>query len=301
MSDPWTAYMRSGEFERAWEISDAVLRSRAGVPCWHLPRHVQYFWDGTPVNGRRVLVRCYHGLGDTLQFIRYLPMLRLRAAEVLAWVQPRLLPVLDRLEGVDRWLPLHDGDVGVDYDMDVELMELPHVFRTTLETIPCSVPYLHVRPSPLPPSNALKVGIVWKAGDWAEDRSIPFDVLSPLFDLPVAWYILQGHPGLTEGPAGLGTVTGTTDIPELAQTMRSLDLVITIDSMTAHLAGALAVPVWTLLPAVADWRWMEDRDDSPWYPTMRLFRQQRAGDWAPVIARVRRELEEAARRVDERT
>ncbi len=110
---------------------------------------------------------------------------------------------------------------------------------------------------------------------------------------PVDWYVLQGHPGLAERPAGFGTVAGERDLVELARVMRALDLVITVDSMAAHLAGALAVPVWTLLHAACDWRWMAGRDDSPWYPTMRLFRQERDGHWEEVVARVAEELRRA--------
>jgi hypothetical protein len=123
-----------------------------------------------------------------------------------------------------------------------------------------------------------------------EHRSIPFDRLGPLVRLPVDWYVLQGHPGLAERPVGFGTVAGERDLVELARVMRALDLVITIDSMAAHLAGALAVPVWTLLHAACDWRWMADRQDSPWYPTMRVFRQEQEGEWDGVVARLVDEL-----------
>lgn len=283
--------MRRGEFEQAWEICDRVLQARAGIPCWHRPRHEQYIWDGSAVEGRRVLVRCYHGLGDTIQFIRYARMLRQRAAEVVVWAQSALLPVLRSVEGVDRWLPLHDGDPGVECDVELELMELPHLFRTTPSTIPRDVPYLRVDPAVLAPSIHPRVGIVWRAGNWAEHRSIPFTALEPLLDAPVTWYVLQGSPGIEDRPPGFGIAAGTRDLLELAQVMSSLDLVITIDSMTAHLAGALARPVWTLLPRDADWRWMEGRDDSPWYPTMRLFRQREAGRWEDVVLRVRIALE----------
>ena len=286
--------MRRGEFEAAWRICDAVLHARTGVPCGHLPRHVQYVWDGRPFDGRRVLVRCYHGLGDTLQFIRCARLLRAHACEVIVWAQPSLLPVLQGAAGVDRWLPLHDGEVEADYDVDVELMELLHVFRITPQTIPADVPYLHVEPEVLAPSDRPRVGLVWKAGDWAPERSIPFQLLSPLLKVPVTWYVLQGQPGIAERPSGFGIVAGTDDILELAQTMRSLDLVITIDSMTAHLAGALGVPVWTLLPAEADWRWMQGLDDSPWYPTMMLVRQEEPGAWQAVVDRVTRELSSLA-------
>jgi hypothetical protein len=280
--------MRRGDLAGAWRFSDAVLRSRAGTPCWHLPRHEQWIWDGTPLDGRRVLVRCYHGLGDTLQFVRYLPMLRAVAAEVLVWAQPSLVPLVRTVPGVDRVLALHDGTPDVAYDVDVEIMELAHVFRSTLDTIPRAVPYLHVEPAARPaPRDALHVGLVWAAGDWDARRSVPVDCLRPLADVPgIVLHVLQRGPALADRPAGFGVDAGHDDVVETARRMRALDLVLTVDSMPAHLAGALGVPTWTLLHADADWRWMTGRDDSPWYPTMQLFRQERAGEWAPVIARV---------------
>src|SRR4051812_44087459 len=105
-SHAWIRHMRSGRFEAAWEVSDAVLRARAGTLCWHLPRHEQYVWDGRPLAGKRVLVRCYHGLGDTIQFIRYAPLLKSIAAEVSVWAQPPLIPLLRTVRGIDRLLPL---------------------------------------------------------------------------------------------------------------------------------------------------------------------------------------------------
>jgi hypothetical protein len=285
MSD-WFDHMRRGDMTAAWDVSDRILRERAGVPCWHLPRHLQYVWNGEPVAGRHVLVRCYHGLGDTIQFVRFLPQLQSLARTVTLWTQPRLIPLLRHAAGIDAMLPLHDGEVGVDYDVDVEIMELPHVLRTTIETLPARVPYLSIDPAPLP-GRRPAIGLVWRAGDWAEHRSIPFAELAPITTLDANWFVLQGGPGLEERPRDFGTLAGTTVIVELARVMRSLDLVITVDTMAAHLAGALGVPVWTLLHADADWRWMTGRSDSPWYPTMRLFRQERPGDWPPVIARVK--------------
>jgi hypothetical protein len=295
----WIRHMRRGEMEAAWEVSDAVLRSRAGVPCHHLPRHEQWIWDGTPLQGRRVLVRCYHGLGDTLQFIRFVPRVRALAAEVTVWAQPALLPLLRTLPGVGRLLPLHDGTPEVEYDVDVEVMELAHVFRTTPETLPAEVPYLHVDPAPLPTDGSaagrLRVGLVWRAGDWDERRSVPLPRLAPLAELPgVELHLLQRGPALAERPAGFGVVSGSDSVLEAARVMQALDLVVTVDSMPAHLAGALGVPTWTLLHADPDWRWMEGRPDSPWYPTMRLFRQERAGEWEPVVARVAAELRRVA-------
>jgi hypothetical protein len=287
----WMRHMRAGEWDAAWRVSDAVLASHAGEPCWHLPRHEQWIWDGTPLDGRRVLVRCYHGLGDTIQFIRYAPLVKQVAAEVTVWAQPSLIPLLRTVDGIDRLLPLHDGDVGVDYDVDVEVMELSHVFRGTPSTLPAAVPYLHADPAPLARNAPLAVGIAWKAGDWDERRNVPYPLLAPLAEIPgVELHVLQRGSGLAERAEGFGILSGSDDPGEAARVMRALDLVISIDSMPAHLAGALGVPVWTLLHADADWRWMQGRDDSPWYPTMRLFRQDRPGDWEAVVARVADEL-----------
>ena len=143
----WEYHMRQGNFEAAWQCADATLKSRAGLPCWHLPRHFQYIWDGSPLEGKRVLIRCYHGLGDTIQFIRYAPLVKPIAKKVMVWMQPKLIPLLQSVHGIDQLLPLHDGTPDVVYDVDVELMELPHIFRTTLCTVPATIPYLHVAAS----------------------------------------------------------------------------------------------------------------------------------------------------------
>lgn len=292
--DGWMEHMRRGEFAAAWEISDRVLRERAAVPCSHLPRHLQYFWNGEPLDGKRVLVRCYHGLGDTIQFIRYAPLLKSVAKEVLVWAQPKLIPLLRSVSGIDLLLPLHDGVSDVDFDTDVELMELPHVFRTTLATIPTEVPYLHVTPATLPKTPKLAVGLTWAAGSWDQTRSIPFDVLQPLTRVPdVDWYVFQRDETLANWPLSLGTISNA-ELYDEARIMKALDLMISVDTMTAHLAGALGAPVWTLLQKDADWRWMPGREDSPWYPTMRLFRQQSQGDWTTVIDRVITEIETLA-------
>ena len=291
--DLWMHHMRRGTFEEAWQKSDTDLKSRAGKPCWHLPRHFQYIWDGSSLAGKRVLVRCYHGLGDTIQFIRYMPLVKAIAVEVFVWAQLPLLPLLKTVPGIDQLLPLHDGTPEAEYDVDVEIMELPHIFRTTLATIPAVVPYLHVEPQLLTlPKEKLAIGLVWKAGDWDERRSIPFASLAPLAALQgIQLYILQADAKKAGWQEEFGVYPGEFNLFEYARMVRSLDLMITVDSMPAHLAGALGVPVWTLLHAEADWRWMENRNDSPWYPTMRLFRQEHSGDWASVIGRLTEELE----------
>jgi len=280
--------MRRGEFEATWQLSDTLLALGDAKP---------WVWDGSSPKAKRVLVRCNHGLGDTIQFIRYAPLLKAIASEVIVWAQPTLVPLLKTARGIDQLLPLHDGDPEVEYDIDVEVMELPHVFRTTLPTIPSEVPYFHVEPAPLPLDGTLKVGVCWRAGGRDHHRSIPFHLLDRLAEIPgITWYIHQRGEGLAERDEGFGVIQVFHVLLEEARAMRSLDLLISVDTMPAHLAGALAVPNWILLHSHADWRWMEGRDDSPWYPTMRLFRQERCGEWGSVIARVASELEKLSAR-----
>ncbi len=296
-TDPWMNHMLQGNFEDAWKISDAVLKERAGKPCWHLPRHQQYIWDDSSLEGKRVLVRCYHGLGDTIQFIRYVPQIKAIANEVIVWAQSPLIPLLSTMGGIDKILPLHDGTPDVEYDVDVEVMELSHIFRSSIATIPRQIPYLHVEPLSLSSDQkGLSVGLVWKAGDWDPRRNIPFPLLLPLFDITGCnIFILQGDAIAAGWQEGRGTHPGEFSLYDYAKVIAGLDLIISIDSMPVHLAGALGVPVWNLLHADGDWRWMRNRDDSPWYPTMRLFRQKQQDEWQPVIETVKTELEELAK------
>jgi hypothetical protein len=288
----WAERMREGNFEAAWRVGDALLEPGRGGTFWHLPRHQQPVWDGTPPDGRRVLVRCHHGLGDTIHFIRYAPLLHERASEVVVAAQPELISLLRGARGIDRLIPLRDEEPAVERDVDVELMELPHLFRTTLRSIPREVPYLRAEPpAPLARDGRLEVGVVWRAGEWDDRRSVPFPLVAPLADLPgIRLHVLQRGPGLRDRPAGWGVHSGSDEVVETARIMRALDLVISVDSMPAHLAGALGAPVWVLLHSDPDWRWMRNREDSPWYPTARLFRQRRPGEWNPVLERVAEEL-----------
>jgi hypothetical protein len=290
--------MRRGNFAGAWRVSDRVLRERADTPCWHLPRHEQYLWDGRSLCDRRVLVCCYHGLGDTVQFIRYAPLLAAQAREVAVWAQPSLVEILRGAAGVDCVLPLHDGAPPAAYDARVEIMELAHVFRSMVDTLPAHVPYLQVpaaareRAAPALDAARFHVGVAWTAGEWDPRRSVPLPLLAAWARIPgITLHAIQRGPALAEWRrAGLGPVSGSDEVVIVARRMQTLDLIISVDSFPAHLAGALGLPVWTLLHANPDWRWMEARTDSPWYPTMRLFRQERAGAWEPVVARVAAEL-----------
>jgi hypothetical protein len=281
----WMRHMRDGRWDQGWRIADAVLKRRH----WSdrsLPRHQQSIWDGSPVAGRRVLLRCYHGLGDTIQFIRYAPLLASEATELAVWAQPTLLPLLRTMRMQASWLPLDDGEPAWRYDVDLESMELPHLFRTTLETLPRRVPYLHPPRRAVPREcGGLSVGLVWRAGDWNPRRSLPTHLLAPLGLVQnVEWHLLQRGPAADDRPR-FGADAGSDDVLHTAGTMTNLDLVVSVDSFPAHLAGALGVPTWVMLPYDADWRWMR-QSRSPWYPTMRLFRQRREGDWTDVIERV---------------
>ena len=294
MSD-WFALMRSGHFEQAWALSDRDLPARRFVDRRTVPRHLQNVWDGSPIENRRVLVRCYHGLGDTVQFARYLPRLREAAREVIVWTPPALIPLFERSIAGVRFIPLHDGAPDVRCDVDVEIMELAHVFRTTMDTIPADVPYLHATPTSST-DERLRVGLVWRAGGWDVTRSIAFDLVEPF---------LRRHPQITFVPLqasltaeerrAFSACVAVPTVERLAEEIAACDLIISVDTLAAHLAGALAAPTWTLLKSCADWRWMTGRGDSPWYPSMRLFRQPRAGAWSDVLAEVGSNLQPGVR------
>ncbi|KQS28300.1 glycosyltransferase family 9 protein [Dyadobacter sp. Leaf189] len=297
-AEKWFELMLNGEFEAVWKISDEGLKARAGKSEHHLPRHFQHIWQGGSLADKRVLVRCYHGLGDTIQFIRYAPLIRQIASEVIIWVQPALIPLLQNVAGIDKLLQLHDGTPEVAYDVDIEIMECQHIFRSTLDTIPREVPYIFVQPHYLPHTEGnLAVGLVWKSGGWDARRDVPFELLKTLFRVPgLTIFIMQAEAAASGWEEGYGIYPGAFDLPDYAEALKGLDLVISVDSMPVHLAGALGVPVWNLLHAQADWRWMKDREDSPWYPTMRNFRQETAGEWEPVIKKVTAELEKLSGR-----
>ncbi len=287
------SHMRRGEWDAAWRISDLELRRRfcSTLRRASCPRHLQAIWDGTPLEGRRVLIHCYHGMGDTVQFIRFVGMVRRIAARTIVVAQPNLIPLLKTAAGVDELLPLDDGEPDVDRDVDIEMMELPHALRTTLDTLPAEVPYFNIRPAERQPGGAPTVGLVWQSGEWDPRRSVPPCTLAKLLGTGgIEWRVLQRGPALAARPPGMGKVPDIHNILDEAAELRALDLLISVDTLSAHLGGALAVPTWTLLPLEADWRWMDNRADSPWYPTMRLFRQRAAGDWESLIERVATEL-----------
>jgi len=305
----WKAHMLLGEFEAAWTISDQVLAATdpADFNRTDRPFHQRAVWNGTPLDGQTVLVRCYHGLGDIVQFARYLPLVASRAAELTVQAPVAVHALLSALPGVGALVPLSDDEPLPAFSVQAELMELPFAFRTTLDTLPATVPYLSVsgervaeQAGRLMRRGRLAVGLAWAAGDWdGGHRSLPPELVERLMAVPgIDWVCLQrgaaldlaaSLPFCDSGPRSM-------DLLDTAAMIQTLDLVISVDTAVAHLAGALGAPVWTMLHHEADWRWLLDRSDSPWYPTMRLVRQPTAGAWEPVVDLIGNAL---ARRIED--
>lgn len=294
-----TVLLASGDFEAGWPEYEWRLRPYA--------RHRSLrVWDGSDLTGASIVVNAegWQGLGDTLQFVRYASFVRERGAEVVLDVQPPLVRLLKESgfpEVVSTGTSIHPP-----CDWQVAMMSLPRIFGTRLESIPAEVPYLFVRPEHIAAWNQtlqrrddFKVGIHWHGSRNAvrDGRAIPLDAFEPLAHTPgVHLFSIQMGP---EGSqlrrfANKSSVTDLAseivDFYDSAAIMCSLDLVITSDSAPAHLAGALGRPVWVALPHSADWRWFTDREDSPWYSTMRLFRQTRVDDWTELFSRIAAEL-----------
>lgn len=269
-----------GQFDRAWAESAAI--ERRGAPDPHR------FWDGKPLEGKRVMLRCLHGLGDTIQFIRYAPMIRESASHLIVEAHPELRRLLGHAPGMDEVVTwgVEGPETPPKWDTQIEVTELPRIFGANLETIPRNVPYLTLERREGSVGVRKRVGVVWSSSQWNLARCVPNQtVREALQDLPWDVYSLQHGPERNAFPT-LRSSEG--DVLDTAEDMLGLDLILSVDTMAAHLAGALALPVWVMLPFQADWRWMLGRSDTPWYPTMRLFRQPAPGDWASVLSDVQR-------------
>ncbi len=283
----WVGCMRANDFEGAWRISDRVLAARdpAAQDDPSLPYHRRWVWDGTKPDGLRVLVRCYHGLGDTLQFVRLLPALRARAAHVTLEAQPALCPLLARIPGVDRLVPF---DVAAPHPSDactVEIMELGHMLRIEAADAAACVPYLTAEeadPKELPDRQGT-IGLCWQAGGWDETRSLKLADLLAACDAPGRRFVsLQRGPAAAEAtsPAFAIPCDDDSDMVRTARLAAAACCVVSVDTAVAHLAGGLGRPLVVLLKADADWRWPRAGLRSAWYPTATILRQQRQGDWS---------------------
>ncbi|MGE0746123.1 MAG: tetratricopeptide repeat protein [Rhodospirillales bacterium] len=280
-------------------FADYEVRWRLPSLAHRVARYHEPLWDGGPLDGRTILLHDEQGLGDALQFIRYAPRVAARGGRVVVSCDGALVRLVATADGVAA-VAARDTETEP-CAVRAPLLSLPRLFATTVATVPADVPYLAVpaqarAPAALrdAPGDALKVGIVW-AGNPAHARdrvrSCAPDRFLALAGLPgVRLYSLQvgaaaaALAGAGDAVTDLGR--GFADFADTAAAVAALDLVITIDSAVAHLAGALARPVWILLPFAPDWRWMTGRDDTPWYPTARLFRQPAPGDWDAVFAAV---------------
>jgi predicted O-linked N-acetylglucosamine transferase (SPINDLY family) len=286
--------LTEGWQEYAWRWRSPILTARP----FPQPR-----WEGEPFPGKSLLIHTEQGMGDLLHLVRFLPAVKARGGTVYLELQPELMRLLDGFPGIDA--ASERGQPPPPSDLQIPLMDLPGALGITLENCTPQMPYLTAPGAQeaawrerLAGAGGLKVGIVWAGNpDHANDkrRSMPPELLTPLLTIPgVSFFSLQvgGHAGkLTAlAPQVRDLAPLLTDWTETAGALANLDLVITVDTSVCHLAGAMGRPVWTLLPIECDWRWLLQREDTPWYPTMRLFRHTTRGDWAGMVQRLVREL-----------
>jgi tetratricopeptide (TPR) repeat protein len=297
------AWLRQGNFEAGWPEYEWRWRRRVFPPR----RFPQPLWDGSPLAGRTILLHAEQGLGDTLQFIRYAPLVRAQGGRVIVECQDALLPLLSSCAGIDQLVA--KGTPMPAFDTHAPLLSLPRLLGTTLATIPAQVPYLFADPgqvqrwgSEMASHARMKVGLAWQGNPGNTNdrhRSLPLARFKQLLQREgVQFFGLQYGPGVEQLTAAseqyplidLGSRFGT--FQDTAAVLANLHLMITVDSAVAHCAGAMGLPVWVLLPFDCDWRWLTRREDSPWYPTMRLFRQTEPGNWESVLEHLLQALDE---------
>jgi tetratricopeptide (TPR) repeat protein len=302
------AYLRQGRYregwihhEWRWDFRELKLRRREFAS----PQ-----WKGEPLHGQAILLHAEQGLGDTLQFARYAPLVAERGGRVILEVQPRLVRLLRGLPGVCQ--VVGRGEPLPDSAWQCPLMSLPLAFGTTTDTVPLRIPYVTADASEIRtmrerwPSHGLRVGVAWAGNPQHrsdEQRSMPLRALLPLAEVPgIHWISLQKGPACVQMQplAGkfplLDASSACRDLAETAALAATLDLVISVDTSIAHLAGAMGIPLWVVLPHLADWRWMDEGEHCAWYPTARLFRQTKDGDWSDPVLRMEEELQEHATR-----
>jgi len=300
-SDPMPVWNESlvlllkGDLERAWPGFETRMKIPAHAR-WRL-NTPQPAWDGSELNGKRILLHAEQGFGDTIHFVRYAPLVAKRGGRVILHCQPELTSLLGSLPGIEQCVAR--GQPLPEHDVQCALPSLPAVFKTTLDSIPAEVPYL--RPDTekaafwrnrLADERRLKVGLAW-AGNPGQlndrNRSMAAAELAPLARIQhVRWVCLQKGSAQSQlPPFELADWTSElSDFSDTAALVDRLDLVLTVDTAIAHLAGAMKKPVWVMLAFLPDWRWLLDREDSPWYPGMQLFRQTKTSVWTDVIERV---------------
>jgi tetratricopeptide (TPR) repeat protein len=299
------ALMADGDFIRGWaEYEWRWRRTGARTPVEVWPHLALPFWAGDAGNGRTILLWSEQGLGDCIQFARYAPLVQELGWRVILEVPDSQKSLLDIFPGITV---LGEGEDLPPVDMQCPLLSLPRLLGTTVETVPAAVPYLHPDPglaagwaNRLAPYSGFRVGVVWRGNPLHHrdrQRSMAPRWFSSCLDLPgldVISLQVGAQPdeiaALGDGGRLLDASPHLFSYAESAALIANLDLVVSVDTSVAHLAGALGKPVWALLDSNAEWRWMRHREDTPWYPTMRLFRQTTIGDWSAVMQSVRTEL-----------
>ena len=293
-----------GDFAQGWpEYEWRWLRFKEFRRNLRQPR-----WDGSDLAGRTIMVHAEQGFGDTIQFSRLLPHVATRGGRVLFECQPELVDLMASLPGVERIIP--QGHPLPDFSLQIPLMSVPEALGVRLETLTETTPYLRANEQRIEQwrhrlavdGPGLRVGLSWAGRPTHKrdrQRSCRLADFAPLAQIPgMRIYSLQkwrpvAKPGQGDDLQALGLIDHTASFADFADTaafIANLDLVIGVDTAIVHLAGALGKRVWTLLPFNPDWRWLRKRSDSPWYPTMRLFRQQQPGDWSAIIAQIAQEL-----------
>jgi tetratricopeptide (TPR) repeat protein len=288
------------EYEWRWKTEELV--SNPSNPCnFSLP-----LWDGSDIMGKTILLHTEQGYGDAIQFIRYAPLLARQGVKVLILCPKELISLFQNVEGIHQ--VIGGGEYLPSFDIHCPLLSLPLKFNTTLDTIPAEIPYIKADTALLQKwkdkvkddNLKLRVGLSWAGRPEHENdsnRALALETFATLAQSDgIIFYSLQKGKGSEQAqnpPEGMNLIDYTDELNDFSDTaalIENLDLIISVDTAVAHLAGALGKPVWTLLPFAPDWRWMLNREDSPWYPTMRLFRQPSPGDWQSVIEKVEEEL-----------
>ena len=273
----------------AWSLYESRASLIGGVKRWPSPERR---WTGGDIAGRTLLVYAEQGFGDTLQFARYLPLIADRGATVILAVQPALRRLLAEVPGADRVVSGGGADMP-DFDLYTPLLSLPGIVGTTLHSIPPPL-RLTVKPAPPRHGDELRVGLVWAGNSVFVDdarRSVDPAALSPLASIEgLSFHSLQFGAKTMPLPGMTDAMQGVTDFADTAERIAGLDLVIAVDTSVAHLASTMGKPVWLLSRKNGCWRWLLDRRDSPWYPSIRLYRQERLNDWSSVIAEICQDL-----------
>jgi Flp pilus assembly protein TadD len=280
------------EHESRWQVPQLGLTQRN----FSQPR-----WTGEDPRGKRLLLFCEQGFGDSIQMLRYVPLIEQMGASVIVQLPRELMRLARSLPG-DATLVAF-GDLLPEFDLQCPLLSVPRAMRTTVESIPVVLPYLRCEPAAAEEwrqrvdavaRGKRKIGVAWagRREHWNDrNRSIPPEMLTPLLSAPDAIFVSLQK--LQEGAPLDHIFDWTSDLHDFADTaalIEALDGVISVDTAVAHLAGALGKPTWLLLPFAADWRWLRDREDSPWYPSMKLLRQTNLMNWTPVIAQASQQI-----------